>query len=119
MGYVSAAPEVNENRKPTERQLEVQETFKKSAASAQRAMKNPEVKAAYKAAAFRETFEVGIRAQVYVCPVGGRFCEVSKDHDAVQERRHSNKMDINDIAGIRTCMIPFEMNYVARSKRLN
>ena len=73
MGYVSAAPEVNENRKPTERQLEVQETFKKSAASAQRAMKNPEVKAAYKAAAFRETFEVGIRGMgASVCMPGRR-----------------------------------------------
>ena len=29
LGYVSAAPEVNENRQPTDKQLAVQERFKK------------------------------------------------------------------------------------------
>ena len=52
-GYVSAAPEVNENRKPTEKQLAVQEKFKTSTAYAQLAIKDAGLKKAYKAAALR------------------------------------------------------------------
>lgn len=52
-GYVAAAPEVNENRQPTAKQLAVQEKFKVSTAFAQLAMKSPELKAAYQAVAAR------------------------------------------------------------------
>ena len=52
-GYLAAAPEVNENRQPTDRQLAIQEKVKRSTVYAQSAMKNPELKAAYKAAALR------------------------------------------------------------------
>jgi hypothetical protein len=63
LGYVAAAPEVNENRKPTDRQLAVQERFKKSTAWAQQAMKNPELKAAYKAAALRNQSSYNVAFQ--------------------------------------------------------
>jgi hypothetical protein len=73
VGYVSAAPEVNENRKPTERQLAVQEKFKKSTAWAQQAMKNAELKAAYKAAALRNqsSYNVAFQDAAYAPVVTG------------------------------------------------
>lgn len=63
LGYVSAAPEVNENRKPTDGQLVVQGRFKKNTEYAQLAMKNLELKAAYKAAALRNQSSYNVAFQ--------------------------------------------------------
>lgn len=63
LGYVAAAPEVNENRKPTDRQLEIQEKFKKSTVWAKQAMKNPELKAAYKSVASRNQSSYNVAFQ--------------------------------------------------------
>ena len=52
-GYVSAAPEVNENRVPTTGQQTVQSKFATSVAYAKIAINDPAVKAAYKAVALR------------------------------------------------------------------
>jgi hypothetical protein len=52
-GYVSAAPEVNENRVPTNGQQTAQEKFAASVAYAKLAIKEPAVKDAYKAVALR------------------------------------------------------------------
>jgi hypothetical protein len=52
-GYVAAAPEVNENRKPTERQLAVQSRFKRCIQYARAAITGVELKDAYEAAAER------------------------------------------------------------------
>src|SRR5687768_18594281 len=52
-GYVAAPPEVNENRKPTERQAERQVQFKNSIRYAKAAILIAEVKEAYAAVAKR------------------------------------------------------------------
>ena len=62
-GYVSAAPEVNENRKPTEGQLLVQAKFRRCTEYAKLVMKAPELKAAYKAAALRNQSSYNVAFQ--------------------------------------------------------
>ena len=52
-GYVAAAPEVNENRKPTVGQQAVQEKFKRCLDYAKLAITEPLIKEAYKAKALR------------------------------------------------------------------
>ena len=52
-GYVAAAPEVDENRKPTIAQQAVRERFGRSLTYAKLAIKDPSVKKAYKAVALR------------------------------------------------------------------
>lgn len=52
-GYVSAPPEVKEGRKPTERQLLLQEKFKRNILFARMAIKDPELKTQYENAAHR------------------------------------------------------------------
>src|SRR5215210_1772956 len=52
-GYVSAAPEVNENRKPTADQQTAQDKFAASITYAKLAIRDAAVKAAYKAVALR------------------------------------------------------------------
>ena len=51
--YVAAAPEVDENRKPTDPQATAQSRFKSSVAYARIAIQDPQVKAAYKAVALK------------------------------------------------------------------
>lgn len=52
-GYVSAPPEVNENRKPTNNQEAAQSKFKRSIQYAAIAVKSPELKTAYQKVALR------------------------------------------------------------------
>ena len=52
-GYVSAAPETNENRMPTEKQQAVQNRFKSSIVYARAAVQNTDLKAAYENVAKR------------------------------------------------------------------
>lgn len=52
-GYVSAAPEVNENRQPTSAQKSAQDKFTASIAYAKRAIQEPTLKMAYKLKAAR------------------------------------------------------------------
>jgi hypothetical protein len=69
-GYVSAPPEVNENRKPTENQEAAQSKFRRSTQYSALAMKSPELKKAYQKAALRGQSPQNVAFQdAYFAPV--------------------------------------------------